>query len=400
MAGQYKVGSIQAPASIGSVGYTGIGFPPTCVIFFTAGSQTSPGFRDGARWMVGWQSAVGTAPELADGNISNDNAATTACRRVASARAIQYNSSGNVIIFRAQCTSLDADGFTLDWTEVTDGQSYVNYIAFGGDVDTFSDSANFAAGTGNQSITGVGFQPTGVLLLAHFSGAFYNSAMGWTDGTNQGAWDGESESAQAASDTWRLLLNDRVFAISGNGTINRDISIVSLDPDGFTVNCAATAGAIGLAYICFSGVSIKVGNFLQATTPSVQSVSGFGFSPGAVMFGSVGQTAQTTVQTENKFTLGVTDGSSHAVSSVHDTDTSDPTVSVGYHNAGAALAAITANATAASSTTEALATAALASDGVSLTWSAADATQRQWTYMAFEGEPIAAGGEQSHVFVD
>ena len=382
MPGQYKVGTLQAPASIGSVGYTGIGFQPTCVIFFTAGSQTSPGFRDGTRWMVGWKSAAGPSAELADGNISNDNAATSACRRIAnSGFAIQYNSSGNIIIFRADCTSLDADGFTLDWTHVTDGQSYVNYLAIGGAANTYADTATFAAATGNQSITGVGFRPQAVLLLAHFSGAFYNAAMGWTDGVNQATWDGESESAQAVADTWRLLLSSRCFAISGNGTINRALSIVSLDADGFTVNCI-TALSIPLTYLCFRGVDVRVGTFLQPTSASTQNVTGIGFQPGAVLLGSVGQTSQSTVQSENKFALGASDGTNHAVAATHDTDGADPTIGVGYHHGGAAVVAITANATAASSTTEALGTVAMAADGFDVTWSAADATQREWTYLA------------------
>lgn len=105
-----RVTTLLSPTSTGNVAYTGYGFTPTYIRFDlhgpTNGSAaiTAQGFTTGTGFQRATSSHV-VAGALGAGNTSSS---TSAC--------IQYQNQNGTNINVASLVSLDADGFTLNWT--------------------------------------------------------------------------------------------------------------------------------------------------------------------------------------------------------------------------------------------------------------------------------------------
>src|SRR5678815_4287480 len=82
-----------------------------------------------------------------------------------------YTPSGSA---RADFVSMDSDGFTINWAGAS--QMKVQYLALGGTglTNYKTGVASAKTTTGNQSYTGVGFQPTALLV---FAGKFSTSPL-------------------------------------------------------------------------------------------------------------------------------------------------------------------------------------------------------------------------------
>ena len=122
MAFSYKVGSITSPASTGNQATTGVGFQPKIVLFF-ANPATADGANGFSRNFFG--AGVSSSSRFAiDENNNNDTATHTA------SKCFVVTGAGSVTI-DADLVSLDADGFTVNWTTVSSGM-IVQYVALGG----------------------------------------------------------------------------------------------------------------------------------------------------------------------------------------------------------------------------------------------------------------------------
>jgi hypothetical protein len=145
---------------------------------------------------------------------------------------------------------------------------------------------------------------------------------------------------------------------------------------------------------------MAAGSGLQPAATGTQAISGLGFSPKAVLLVSVGQTAQTTTQSEAKFSVGGCDRTriGHAIAG--STNGVTPSVCVTNEDTINLLTSFTPNATAASSSVEAQATLnSIDIDGFTLNWTTADATQREYIWLAFGDAAVVASGERSRTFV-
>lgn len=143
--------------------------------------------------------------------------------------------------------------------------------------------------TGNQQITGVGFQPEALIfwmtnLTAEGNGASSYLAKGFTDGTNQGstavAWQDGFNTVQD-----RTVATKVISLVNETGTVLAEAGIVSLDTDGFTINWTTVDSTQRLVtYLALGGTSftnVKVGSVTGTTSPL--AVSGVGFQPDAVL---------------------------------------------------------------------------------------------------------------------
>ncbi len=132
--------------------------------------------------------SVAAASQTAQAVISN------ASTRMAN-KALTIVQWGEVLVAEADLQSWDATNFTLNWT-TNDANAYViHYIVIGGtDVSAKVLQWNMRTSTGNQSVTGVGFQPNAV-IHAHgthaFTGAVPSNLAG--AGFGLGAMDADGD---------------------------------------------------------------------------------------------------------------------------------------------------------------------------------------------------------------
>jgi hypothetical protein len=219
--------------------------------------------------------------------------------------------------------SFDSDGFTLvvdDQLNAGEPDFRVCYLALGGDSLTNAFAGNFAlstTGTGDQAVTGVGFQPDCVIILGQTGqtatpndGSHQRVGLGWAVSTTSEITMGFGvANAVAAVDSSSYGRSDELSAVitGGEGISNR-FDLTSFDADGFTINRITTpAQAAVVAYLALKGGSYASGELLTKTdTSTAIDITGLSFKPAAVLFGSVGKAESTagTPTAHLQFSLG------------------------------------------------------------------------------------------------
>jgi hypothetical protein len=180
--------------------------------------------------------------------------------------------------------------------------------------------------TGNQAITGVGFQPKAILF-------FHNSAtvdvgvpqianhygmVGMTDGTtHRSVWWFEPNGNAGLESTGYIQSS---YPICGGNNLSPTTwyaNLVSLDGDGFTINVTtAPPDVYRVGYMAIGGADVTdvfVGEFTG--TSGSQAVTGLGFMPTGLIMTGLGSTATLltsgnaySTNAHSKHTFGVSDG--------------------------------------------------------------------------------------------
>jgi hypothetical protein len=393
-----KVGSFTKQAGTGAQSVTGLGFTPKALMIWT-NNGTSLGRSDRFRFISGITDGTFSVGFHA---VSDDNAAATTARRNYEEGVIWRSvSAANVLEDRATFTSFDADGFTINWATNSGSQAIVFYWAIGGsavsaDVGVFDSPGSASV----QSVTGIGFQPTTLLLFEMWDTATSSTdaylnvpRMGWADSLRTGGTcTVASESAADPSNTVRLLSSTYptrgIFSGSGGnpfGQIARIASIASYNADGFTIDYTLddVPVATGTYYLALKGVTTTHGLITQPTTTGLQSVSVSG-TPILALFQSVGSADTESVVSESQYSFGASDGTDQASTWVGDLDNQATTVTARSNRDDTVVQCITPAATGSSSTINALAAvSAFGSNAFQLNWSTVDSTQRKVIYLAF-----------------
>lgn len=180
--------------------------------------------------------------------------------------------------------------------------------AIGGEIDGFVGSLQEPGATGSQAITGVGFQPSGVLLLSvGFGTSPANGvdssvqgmiSIGAGDGTRQWVmYTGGADNA-GSMDTRSYGLTGEIVALGPEPavTIDARASLLSLDADGFTLDWierAATRYVFFLAWRVTGGARSRVDSFSTATDTTPFNGPALGFSPALALLTSVCRAAST-----------------------------------------------------------------------------------------------------------
>lgn len=312
-----KVGSLTPRSTAGTQAITGLGFTPKVVELWFVEQAVVNGFNqlrycygagDGTSQFV---AVVGYDYDIGD---SYNQFLTTKALHV-------VNADDDSTILSASIVSLDADGFTLNFTTGATGKT-VYYEAIGGSgvtakVGTF-DSFNAFGGTGTglQAVTGTGFLPKALQFVA---------GPKRTDGAAQA--DVElligfaTPTASAAMNFYAQELNGTTLSCSGLETGAAIIGsqnttpasyayrgrLSSMDANGFTINWeAAPYYGTKIGYIAFAGAAqYKVGSFDSIGSVGQQTISGLGFSPSEATFISQGITPASGYRTEALQCLGV-----------------------------------------------------------------------------------------------
>ena len=164
----YKAGGFYMPTSPGPFVVDGLGFRPQALVFFGGNrseeevfvSGGSPGAFFGLVWL-----------DQATGLIDQQSTCNIAFATGFQPEAIHIFSSGTTFDYRAVCTSLDADGFTLNVTNGADGSRWVHYLAIG-DFDGCEGSTMASLSNATYDFLGLGYRPLTALSFHHWpSGA-------------------------------------------------------------------------------------------------------------------------------------------------------------------------------------------------------------------------------------
>ena len=143
--------------------------------------------------------------------------------------------------------------------------------------------------TGNQAITGVGFQPKAMIFWTarEFGGdQEYEECLGVaTSSTARWVWTSNyCDYCDQASSDYDLTKCIQLFTA---GALSTAADFVSNDADGFTINVTtanATARTIYYKAIGGADVSAFAGDFALGTTTGNLAETGVGFQPKAVLF--------------------------------------------------------------------------------------------------------------------
>jgi hypothetical protein len=255
-----KVSLFQAATVTGPQAVTGVGFRPDVVLLYISQSVT-----DGTPSIAGNSYSIGAATasnQWATG-IGIQNAAADSNTR----RAFYENScvifpsaTGDTIVREASLTSMDADGFTLNWTTVTaTGHRVIALAIKGGQWKVGTETQKTSTGT--KATTGVGFTPKCLILSSHCSattGALVTDAarlsFGTTTGTsnNVSQWMGDVDNAPVTVANTIMSVNKCIVmateGVLATPTTNAEAALSSFDADGFTLDWTtadATARVFG-----------------------------------------------------------------------------------------------------------------------------------------------------------
>jgi hypothetical protein len=206
-------------------------------------------------------------------------------------------------------------------------------------------AGSFAANTstGDQAITGVGFQPKGVIFFATRQTttgfvAHMDRCIGFAQSsTARKVLANRVDDNEATTDCARYQ-NDRCLALidaASPGATEALADFVSMDSDGFTINWSDAPGsAWTIHYVALGGadLSVAVGNMDTGVSTGNKSVTGLSFQPDVVLMLNMANDTMGSVQADANFGFSGFDGSGNQFAhSTRDYDNqADSTLAVEY----------------------------------------------------------------------
>ena len=377
-------------------------FQPKALILWTGGN-TGTVFQEHMNISFGFSDGTNDAVVSQE---SEDNAGSALYINVLRNDSIvSIFSETQAELSRANVTSFDADGFTLNWTVNGAGNpaAIIHGIAIGGtditNVVVDFETAGTTA-TGNKAYTGAGFQPDFMIAIADWdqynttSTSSNNVIIGCAKSTTKRwAIDGNTEGA-ATMDTWSYHRNDKCMVmLSQTGSVDEEADFVSFDANGFTWNWTNAPGFTTDAIACLliKGGQWDVGTATQRDNTGSQAITTAGIDTHkGAFFVTHGQVISTagTAQSHNRLSIGGADGTRQGYATWHDTDAAGTSIISKIQGTDGILRAITAAATATSSTTQAQADfTSFSANTVTINWSVADTTDRIVSWFAV-GEAV------------
>ena len=190
------------------------------------------------------------------------------------------------------------------WQIAIDGTSDIK-IAKG----TFTSPAS----TGNDPITGVGFQPKAILVYGTLRtdeswGTNANHFVGFSDGTTH-----KSNSIKAddgANDQGRYS-NNFLIELRDIGTgQNLAATLSSFDSDGFTINYTAASSGYIVHYVAFGGADLEAEVGEEPVSSSPLTLTSGTLAPDMMFISTNGVTTPNSEDTNAIFSFGVVDSDS------------------------------------------------------------------------------------------
>ena len=191
------------------------------------------------------------------------------------------------LVGEATFTSVNSDGFTFNVTDA-DNWNY-SHLSWGGGQSVVKTGQFAPSGsTGNQSVTGIGFQPNAVIFFVTEHGADEGNQqhakfiLGWM--AENGGQHLVSHGVSAGSGYGYGWQKTDACIIAQTSTITGQASYVSMDSGGFTINWSNAMGTDKYVhYMAIGGVEAYAGNDAFRASTGTFSKSGFGFQPDVII---------------------------------------------------------------------------------------------------------------------
>jgi len=294
-------------AGTGTQSVTGVGFRPNAVIFFWTRLTTNGTITAQANSGVGFATSPADQYAVVVGMVDGQGTMRNG-RRASAGNAIIFldNNTANPnrfpqLLAQANLQSMDTDGFTLNWTTNGDANAYrIYYIAIGGDTDAFVGNFDMNNATGNQPVTGTGFQPDLVMFIHAADGAIdavnagdAEFGIGFAQSSTAGGAMVYSSQTGVANATpgWQQITNKPILFLNhapGNNnppTQAGQADFVSMDTNGFTIKVTTPSGGANwnVGYLALRGARVASGAFNQRTSVGTQSPVTVAFYPQGIM---------------------------------------------------------------------------------------------------------------------
>lgn len=352
-------------------------FQPKVLWLWSTGSTTNATYAEHYQCTYGFSD--GTNDTCIINNSEDGGAATdcSGCVRSDSIIAFQNTATPATITARADVTTFDADGFTLNWAVGDTTLSIIHYMAVGGTdiTNVLVKQVTNPTAAGNRAETGVGFQGDFLQVLYPGIGSVGNLTVNTmntnayfmvgaaTSSTARWSFGSSAENSAGTSDTYNRKEITRCLAgwnnADGTTTSMNEADFVSWSSTGFTLNWSnmfvSFTGPV--AYLIIKGGLWDVGNGTAPSTATTQNVSiTAARNPKAVMLFTWGDTTVASgaaAEPDARIAIGGGDSAlNEGCTSVHDLDaqaTAEITSRISLNTK--IIRAHTATATATSSTT-------------------------------------------------
>jgi hypothetical protein len=256
-----KLVNWQAPTSAGSKSVV-VGFQPEAVIHIHAGAAFTgaPGTSQG-NMVVGMGAMDKSGAQWAIQASDVDNTSTTMSSRAqrSNAALYMYTDTGSAGVTKeAKFVSMNADGFTLNFTTANANASQIYSLALAGlkaDVGTFNKTT--ASAPASQAVPSA-FKPGAVFMAsyqttAQSSGVISSSTCSFGVGASDGAHEGSAAinaaDGVATSSVSGIDKTSKAFIKMNQPPIDAEADMTSFDPTGFTLNW--TTSDTTASQICF-----------------------------------------------------------------------------------------------------------------------------------------------------
>ena len=373
----------------------GLGETPKALIIWSAGKSNST-LGSNARLAFG---VSDTTTDRSASFESDNGVSTTAAQRRVSTGVVTMVDQTGALKAEASVQSVDATNFTLNWTTNNSSAYIFHFIAIGGThIRAKVVSWTMRTSTGNQSVTGVGFQPD-VVIHAH-AGSGHTSSPSSTSqhgGFGLGAMDSQGNQWAMAtfvvdgvstSDTSRYQRTNRcLVSVGGSQTEVKDATFVSMDSNGFTINYSNANSSAGQVFsLALKGVQANAGTFNKTTSAATasQSVTGVPFRPRVVLFASAQDVSRTTAQSSARLGIGASNVSTEGGIAMQDTNGLSTTSVDGVDSSTKAFTKVNNNT---QSTDAAVDVSSLDTAGFSLSWTTNDAVATEMLFLALSTRP-------------
>lgn len=268
---QVALTALDTPTTTGTQAKTGVGFQPDALMFLSSAfnaTSTSGYQSNGGAPQLGVCASGG---DYAVSNWGNTFAGTTASYGRDDRAIVLLKDFSSNVWGDATLSSMDSDGFTLNWQAVSTEVTRVWALCLKGTSIKVGTTAQRTT-TGTTAVTGLGFQPTALLMfsngqvasasVANVAGMLNIGAA--TSTTNrQAATFGRAHNGSSYPGTAQTLASAKVAvhhapatsAPSGS-TLAADGDLSSFDADGFTLNWTTVDGtARTWGWIAFGAAS-------------------------------------------------------------------------------------------------------------------------------------------------
>lgn len=335
---QVASGTLALGNDVVSTTYTiNCGFQPKAIVFAYGRDPALAG--QPAQYGFGF--ATGTAARRATAIAMEDAVATSnTAKYYTEAAAIAFVTEDAAVDGLLDIDAILSTGFRLIVDDaLTNAANVLHWIAFGGaDVSAEVGTKVIGSGTGNESVSGLGFQPDALLVATvattsapPVAEAGAQIVVGLVDNDgDEGVMVGASSDAGAASDATGYLVQGEFFAV-GIASMLQRLSWVSYDSTGFTYNRVENDNvARRFFFLALRGVKA---NLSALSTPtdltSVVSSAPLPWAPLGVLALSRGLAEDTidTASTDLKLSVGFADKrfTNQRVVGATDDATADPT---------------------------------------------------------------------------